>query len=277
MNYLLAISGGVDSVVLLDIFSQRKHPSVVAHVDHGIRGEESAADARFVEALAKQYNLPFVSIALHLPADASEEQARNARYEFLFNEAKKYKATVVTAHHRDDAVETVALNITRGTGWRGLAVLNREGIHRPLIELTKQQLYTYAIKQRLEWVEDATNTQDVYLRNRLRRKINSSDIDGSSMMALRAKQLQLRHDIDKEVDRLTMTHYGSRYFMKMIPDDVALELLGAEIAKVAPRPTRPRLVRAVHAVKTAPAGSMHQVGDGVLLHFTTRNYTVSVV
>lgn len=277
MNYLLAISGGVDSVVLLDMFSKRKQPIVVAHVDHGIRGEESAADARFVEALAKQYKLPFVSTALHLPTDASEDRARSARYEFLFSEAKKHKATVVTAHHRDDAVETVALNITRGTGWRGLAVLNREGIHRPLIELTKQQIYTYAMKQRLEWVEDATNTQDVYLRNRLRRKINSGHIDGSGIMALRAKQLQMRRDIDKEVDRLVITHHGSRYFIKMIPDDVAIELLGAEIAKVAPRPMRPRLIRAVHAVKTATAGSVYQVGDGVILHFTTRNYTVSVV
>lgn len=277
MKYILAVSGGVDSVVLLDMFSKTKHALIVAHVDHGIRGDESAADARFVQALAKQYKLPYVAKELHLPAAASEEMARNARYEFLFEQAAIYRATVVTAHHRGDAVETIALNIQRGTGWRGLAVLNRTEVHRPFVAMTKQQLYDYALKNRLEWVEDATNQQDVYTRNRIRRKINERNVDTQSVMTLRTKQLQLRHDIDKEIDRLLVTHRGSRYFLKMLPDEIAAELLGAEIAKHAPRPMRPRLLRAVHAVKTAAAGTVYQLGDGVTLHFTTRNYTVSVV
>ena len=97
MNYIVAVSGGVDSVVLLDMLSKTQHKLIVAHVDHGIRGEESTADARFVAALARRYQLPFVSTELHLGAHASEETAREKRYEFLFGEAEKYRAVVVTA------------------------------------------------------------------------------------------------------------------------------------------------------------------------------------
>lgn len=277
MNYLLAVSGGVDSVVLLDMFSKTKHHLIVAHVDHGIRGEDSAADARFVGALASKYGLPFVSTELHLSHAASEETARKARYKFLFVQAAEHRATLVTAHHQDDAVETIALNISRGTGWRGLATLSRAELLRPLIGLTKQQIYRYAVKYHLEWVEDATNRQDVYSRNRLRWVIGEHTLDITQLMRLRVNQLQLRCNIDKETSRLLEGYEGSRYFLGMIPVEVALELLGAEIASVAVRPTRPRLVRALHAIKTASPGSVHQVGDGVNLAFTARNYRVAVL
>ena len=277
MNCVLAISGGVDSVVLLDMFSKTKHHLIVAHVDHGIRGIESAADARFVEALASKYKAPFVSTELHLLKTASEETARSARYKFLLAQAKEHNATLITAHHQDDAVETIAINISRGTGWRGLAILGREGVLRPLIGLTKQQIYQYAVKQRLEWVEDATNRHDVYLRNQLRWIIGEHDIDGAQLMHLRARQLQLRQDINTEVARLRVLHQGSRYFIGMIPVGAAIELLGAEIANVTVRPTRPRLERAVQAIKTAGPGSVYQVGDGINIEFTARNYRVALV
>ena len=277
MKYVLAVSGGVDSVVLLDMFSKTKHHLIVAHVDHGIRGAESAADARFVKALADRYHLPFVSTELHLLKTASEETARTARYEFLLAQAAEHHATLVTAHHQDDAVETIVLNISRGTGWRGLATLGREGILRPLIGLTKQQIYNYAVGQRLEWVEDATNRQDAYLRNRLRWVIGEHTLDATQLMNLRANQLQLRRDIDKEASRLVEGHKSSRYFLNMASAEVAIELLGAEIATMTVRPTRPRLVRALHAIKTASPGSVYQVGDGVELAFTARNYQVTMV
>lgn len=277
MNYLLAVSGGVDSVALLDMFSQTKHHLIVAHVDHGIRGNESAADARFVKALANKYKLPFVSTELHLAKTASEETARTGRYKFLLAQAAEHHAILVTAHHQGDAIETIALNISRGTGWRGLVALSREGILRPLIGLTKQQIYQYAISHHLEWVEDATNRQDTYLRNRLRWVIGEHVLDTTQLMRLRAKQLQLRRNIDTETSRLVEKHHGSRYFLGMVPAEVAIELLGTEIANMSIRPTRPRLVRALHAIKTASPGSVYQVGDGVKLAFTARNYRVTVV
>lgn len=277
-NIVVAVSGGVDSVVLLDMLSKTDARLVVAHVDHGIRGKESAADARFVAALAKQYGLPHVSTELSLGANASEEQARLGRYEFLFAEAKKYNAVVATAHHQDDLVETVALNLTRGTGWRGLAVLNRNDIQRPLIGLSKQQLYSYALAHRLEWVEDATNQSDAYLRNRLRAAIAKADIDVAAVAALRAGQLQLRREIEQLATALAQKQAGSRYFLNMLDEPVAIELLGAILQhETGRRPARPQLLRALHAVKVAAAGSSAQVGDGITLEFTARNYRVSVV
>jgi tRNA(Ile)-lysidine synthetase-like protein len=277
VNYLLAVSGGVDSVVLLDLFSKTNNHLVVAHVDHGIRGEESAADARFVKELAKKYSVPFVSIELNLAASASEELARSERYKFLLKEAARFNALLVTAHHEDDAVETIALNIERGTGWRGLMALNRLGIMRPLLGMTKRQIYDYAIKHHLEWVEDATNRELIYARNRMRHNIGSSSLNSKRLMELRARQLQLGHDIDVDAARLVARHKGDRHFLNMTPESVAIELLGAEIAGIATRPTRPRLKRALIAIKTAAPGSIHQIGDGISLEFTARNYTVRVI
>lgn len=279
MNYIVAVSGGVDSVVLLDILAKTKHRVIVAHVNHGIR-EDSDDDARFVEALAAQYGLPFVSTSLKLGKNASEERAREKRYEFLFEQAKRFNAVVATAHHLDDLVETVAINLIRGTGWRGLGVLNRQGIERPLTSLPKSSLLRYAVVHRLEWVEDSTNQTDAYLRNRIRRKIQSkldrSDLE--SVASLRVSQLQLMKAIDTEVVRIIDRNSGSRHFLSIIDEPEAIELLGAHIVALgAPRPQRPRLHRALLAIKTARAGTSHNIGDGVSLTFTTRKFHVSVV
>ena len=112
---LVAVSGGVDSVVLLDMLARSEDRLVVAHVDHGIR-EESSEDAQFVEGLAHQYQVPFVSTRLELGLEASEDTARRARYAFLEAEAAKRGAVIVTAHHLDDVVGSVAINLIRGTG-----------------------------------------------------------------------------------------------------------------------------------------------------------------
>lgn len=279
MNYLVAVSGGVDSVVLLDMLSKTDHRLVVAHVDHGIRGAESAADARFVQALAAKYQLPFVSCELKLGRRASEATAREGRYKFLIEQAKKFHACIVTAHHQDDLVETIALNITRGTGWRGLAVLARDDIKRPLLALTKTQIYNYALRHKLEWVEDATNRTDAYLRNRLRRRIapTLSAKSCARLVELRARQLQLRREIDRETARLLTGVSGSRYFLNQVDTTSAIELLGAEFAQIGVRPTRPQIVRALHAIKVGKPGSTHDIGAGQKLTLTSRKYRLSVV
>lgn len=277
-TYLVAVSGGVDSVVLLDVMKRAKHRIIVAHVDHGIRGDESAADARFVAALAKWYRVPFVSTSLHLAKTASEDEARQRRYDFLFSEAKKHRAMVVTAHHQNDVVETVALNIQRGTGWRGLAVLARPDVYRPLLGLTKQQIYAYAIKHRLEWVEDATNQSNNYARNRVRHAIGAKDVPSGVIAALRARQLQLRHEIAHETARLVEQHDGSRYFLNQLDTQAAVELFAAIVVHHGGvRPTYPRAHSALLAIKTAKPGAVYQLGDGVSLRFTTRNYRVIVI
>lgn len=279
MNYLVAVSGGVDSVVLLDMLSKTDHRLVVAHVDHGIRGDDSAADARFVEQLARQYEAPFVSTTLRLGAGASEDAARQARYQFLREQAAKFNAVIATAHHREDVIETIAINLLRGTGWRGLAVMETPGIARPLLALTKRQIYEYALKHRLEWVEDATNADDAYLRNRLRKRLGSAPSRlQSDCLRLRAKQLQLRREITRETARLIKTRPPSRHFFTQIDTAAGIELLGSYIqAKSGVRPIRPQLERALIALKTARPATVHDVGDAVQLHFTSRTFSVKRV
>ncbi len=277
MKYLVAVSGGVDSVVLLDMLSNTEHTLIVAHVDHGIR-DDSTADARFVAALAQNYHVPFISCRLELGKEASEDAARQARYDFLYQQAAEHGALIATAHHLGDMAETVAINLHRGTGWRGLAVLSREGLVRPLISLTKQQLYEYAVKHHLEWVEDSTNRDMRYLRNRVRRTLTQHSELLQPLSALRARQLQLRRDITSELRRLVGNHGGSRYFLTHIPHSVAIELLGEHFQQMTgERPTRPQLERALVAVKTAKPGTTSHVGSRISLHFTPRNYEVKRV
>lgn len=279
-KYVLAVSGGVDSVAMLDMMSQGSHSLIIAHVDHGIRGDDSSADARFVAKLAEKYKLPFVSTELHLGADASEEVARDKRYEFLFSVAAEHRAHVATAHHLDDIVETVALNIARGTGWRGLAAMGRADIVRPLLQLTKAQIYDYALARRLEWVEDATNASNLYKRNQIRHKIaaNLPISARREVMNLRGAQMILRHDIDHEAERLNAKHSGSRHFLVQVPEREAIEILGFEIKqRVGARPMTSQLVGALGAIKTARTGKKFQVGSGITLEFSARKYSVEVI
>jgi tRNA(Ile)-lysidine synthase len=277
---LLAISGGIDSVCLLHMMVARQTETlIVAHVDHGIRSD-SAADERFVSELAKQYHLPYVSTQLSLGSNASEEEARNARYDFLLQQAATHQATIVTAHHQDDAIETIALNLWRGTGWRGLAVLNRPTILRPFIELSKSQLYRYALKHRLEWVEDSTNASSIYQRNRLRRMLaaQGKKLDKVALMGLRAKQIQLKKDVESEERRYHTTDLTSRHFMIQLDNATAGELIATVVERLSGyRPTRPQAEAALLFVKTARSGSCHQVAKGVEIVCKTRYFEVRVV
>jgi tRNA(Ile)-lysidine synthase len=274
---VLAISGGVDSVVLLDKAVQGEFgfkKGVVAHFDHGIRSE-SKKDAQFVKELAQKYGLRFESKREELGKKASEELARNRRYIFLRTLAKEYKAKVVTAHHADDVVETVAINLTRGTGWRGLAVLDSD-IYRPMLNLTKQEIKKYAQQHNLSWREDSTNASSVYLRNYLRRKINRIENDiKRQICALRDEQCYLKQQIDTELQNIFDKQTSLlRHFFIQIDEKMALECL-RYLTKS--RLTKPQLVGALHAVKTLKPGKFYQAGNGVVFHFSYRYFTVEMI
>jgi tRNA(Ile)-lysidine synthase len=272
MKYVVAVSGGVDSVVLLDMLARSgEHELIVAHFDHGIR-QESADDAGFAALLAEKYGLSFESVRVELGAKASEDTARQARYNFLRRMAAKHEAVLVTAHHQDDAVETIAINLVRGTGWRGLAAMNDKTIHRPLVNHSKQQLYQYAVNNGLEWVEDVTNTTDAYLRNRLRKRLNRLSADTKSeLISLWGEQSRLASEIDAEAAKLATT---SRYKLTMIDEACALELLRATLAGQSLSLDRPRRRRLLHAIKTARPGSTFEPGSHVTVRFTMREFIV---
>lgn len=268
MKYLVAVSGGIDSVVLLDMLvKEAAHELIVAHFDHGIRGD-SAADARFVEALAEQYGLLFVGAREELGKDASEELARTQRYRFLGEEALLYKAKIVTAHHQNDILETIAINLMRGTGWRGLAVFDGRHVIRPLLNFTKEEIREYALRHKLEWVEDSTNDSDAYLRNRLRRKLYEklSPESFQKIIGLWNDQLELRAEIESEAPALLAVGPQSRYFFTQIDEKSAEELLRAysDIC-LSWSPTRPQLKRSLLAIKAARAGASFPFGRARLV------------
>lgn len=277
MRYLVAVSGGIDSVVLLDqMATGGEHELVVAHFDHGIR-EDSADDARFVEGLARRYDVPFTSLREELGPEVSEERARHRRYAFLRAAAKKYDATIVTAHHSDDIIETIAINIQRGTGWRGAAVLQTTGIIRPLLSMTKADIRVYALAKRLEWVEDSTNASDVYLRNRLRHRISCQlgSAQKDALLEVWRHQLELKRAIDAEAATYSEEREFSRYYLNQIDEQTASELLRAAIVvQTKLSPTRPQLSRAILAIKTARPHTTFELGGGVRLLFNVRTFIV---
>jgi tRNA(Ile)-lysidine synthase len=174
---LLAVSGGIDSVVLCDLFSQAGFPFAVAHAHFGLRGKSSDADERFVVGLAKRlgadcYTARFDTRAFARTERLSvQEAARNLRYAWFAQLRKAHGFRyIATAHHVDDNVETFFINLLRGTGTVGLrGIPPKNGpVIRPLLGITRKQVEAYARARGLRWREDASNDSDDYLRNRIR-------------------------------------------------------------------------------------------------------------
>ncbi|MGV9001479.1 MAG: tRNA lysidine(34) synthetase TilS [Candidatus Saccharimonadaceae bacterium] len=272
MKYIVAVSGGVDSMALLDMMVRSgEHDLVVAHFDHGIR-PDSHVDAQLVREVALKHGLLFETKREELGPSASEAFARDRRYAFLRDLAQKHEATIVTAHHLDDLVETVAINANRGTGWRGLAALDSD-VSRPLLDFEKSQLIEYAQRHNLAWREDSTNTNTSYLRNRIRPQTHVLPTETKrEVRALHTHQKALKRQINDEVHAIIGEGpQYSRYFFTNLPTVVAYECL-REITKG--KLTRPQLVRVLHAVKVAKPHATFEAGDGIKFHFSTRQFSL---
>lgn len=278
-TYVVAVSGGVDSVVLLDVLVKRGGVRlIVAHFDHGIR-DDSAGDALFVGELAAKYGLEFETRREELGRSVGEALARERRYAFLREVAERYDdAPIVTAHHGDDVIETIAINVRRGTGWRGLAVLDSDLI-RPLLHMPKRTIIAYARQHHLAWHEDSTNQDTTYLRNDLRARISQrlSDDEALQLRALWQTQLQLKRDIDQETEKLLAgsDHNYSRHFFTSIDTKSALELLRAVCQReIGLSPTIPQRERALHAIKTLQPGKVCEVGESIRLTCRLRTFSI---
>lgn len=181
---IVGVSGGLDSSVLLDMLvhlPKEFKPAVhVAHINHQLRKESDEEEA-FVKQLCAAYDVP-CSIhkwdrTLH-PKAGIEKAAREVRYTFFEKVAKKHKSSIVlTAHHRDDQVETVLMRFVRGNSLDELTGMDRKRqdnkltIIRPLLSFSKDALHDYALDRQLTWHEDQTNQSDDYTRNRFRHKV----------------------------------------------------------------------------------------------------------
>lgn len=189
-RYLIGVSGGRDSVALLHALTASGYRRlVVCHLNHGVRGEAGAEDARFVERLASERGLPMEIGCADVPKLAREATrsletvARDARYQcFAQAAARRRCRTLFLAHHADDQAETFLFNLLRGSGPAGLAGMSVESTYavgrrtlriiRPLLGVWREQIDAYMIAHQLEWREDATNADPSFAtRNRLRAEV----------------------------------------------------------------------------------------------------------
>lgn len=180
-SVLVCVSGGVDSMVLLDLFSRAAAvldlSLGVIHVDHGLRGQASGSDARFVDGRCRRLRVPFHLVRLGMDPHAAnlEEEARSRRYEeILACMSSGGYACAATGHTLDDQAETVLYRIVRGTGIRGLAGMpfrRDDGIIRPMLAFSRSLVLDYARTRRLSFRQDSTNDDVRHARNLIRHRI----------------------------------------------------------------------------------------------------------
>jgi len=177
-KFLLAVSGGADSAVLSHLFRVSGFEFQIAHVNYHFRGEDSNLDQKVVEDFCKKNIIKF-----HLK-DVSEEEksqmkslqnwAREIRYNFFFNLLEKENLDfIVTAHHLNDELETFIINLSRGSGIKGLSGIpkNENRILRPFLTFSKSEIYAFAEENNIDFREDKSNQKDDYLRNKIRNQI----------------------------------------------------------------------------------------------------------
>lgn len=231
--YVLAVSGGVDSMVLLDILRKRKNIRlVVAHLDHGIR-PDSEIDRKLVQNEAHKHGLVFVYDEANLGPDASEDKARKARYKFLHRVQKATGAdAIITAHHQDDLIETAILNMLRGTGRKGLSSLADDtNLRRPLLKISKDEIRKYAKEHGLTWRDDLTNSDMKYRRNYIRENIvkKMAPKERKRFVELLTSSKTQNQEIDAEITHLLQfISNGSELDRKTfieLPHKVALEVM----------------------------------------------------
>jgi tRNA(Ile)-lysidine synthetase-like protein len=284
-KYVVAVSGGVDSMVLLDLLRQKPRLElVVAHFDHGIR-PDSAHDRKLVQRIAKAYSLPFVHAEGKLGPKTSEALAREARYAFLRRvQAEQAAEAIITAHHQDDMLETAIMNLLRGTGRRGLSSLkSRKDLVRPLLDWTKKDVREYAEEHDLVWAEDSTNDDERYLRNYIRHNILSRFTPGGRESLMHhIKQASRVNDeidtlLDKDLQDQPAPNELNRAWYVHLPYAVATEMMAAWLRRNGIiQFDRPLIERLVVAAKTARPGKLADVSAERVIEFTKDSIRLSV-
>jgi len=304
---IVAVSGGVDSVVMLHQLVQQgagvrgrvsaaltpiPNPQppklIVTHIDHGLRSD-SPADARFVAALTECYGLEFEQTRLEL-GDRSEAAARTRRWQFLQEVKEKYQAdAIATAHHRDDVIETMIINLLRGTNRNGLTSLRaRSGILRPLLSYSKQDIYSYAIENNLEWAEDSTNCSDQYLRNRIRHYLVPalSSEQRDIFLKIYDNLIQTNQELNrslKQAAQTLATRQADRFrietqHINQLPDSIQRELFATWWQQLmgSPPPDSLQLERMVAAIGEPKTGNRYQMANGVRLKINRGDFELLV-
>lgn len=200
---LLAVSGGMDSVVMCDLFSKAKLDFAIAHCNFGLRGEESNEDEMFVKKLSIKYKVPFY-VTTFQTADFAENEkistqmaARILRYEWFEKIRTQHQFDyIATAHHQNDVLETVLLNLTKGTGIAGLHGIRVKKGHiiRPVLFAEKESFFDYVVENQIIWREDSSNESNKYQRNLIRNEV---------VPLLKQINPNLENTIQQTVERIT--------------------------------------------------------------------------
>lgn len=177
---LLATSGGIDSMVMVDLFLKSNFSIAIAHCNFQLRENESNADQEFIENFAKKNNVPLFTIRFDTQTFAQDFKfsiqtaARELRYKWFYELAENENFDyILTAHHADDNLETFLINLSRGTGIEGLTGIPKQNgkIIRPLLDFSRSEIENYANENGIIWREDSSNASDKYLRNKIRQDI----------------------------------------------------------------------------------------------------------
>ena len=176
---VVGVSGGPDSVCLLDLLvniaAKDNLSLIVAHVNHGVRGEKSDHDEKFVADLAKTYDLPCETFRVEQSKEQQNENAwREARYDFFEKVRAKHDAhKIAVAHTKNDQAETVLLRMLRGAGLQGLSAMKfqRDAIIRPLLGVSRDEILAYCDENNITFCTDETNADTTFLRNRVRHEL----------------------------------------------------------------------------------------------------------
>ncbi len=203
---LLAVSGGIDSMILADLFLKSNINFAVVHCNFKLRDASSDLDQKFVEEYCNQNNIPFFTTSFDTSAFSKDFKlstqvaARKLRYNYFYEILEKENFDfIATAHHLDDSIETFFINLSRGTGIDGLTgiPIQNNKIIRPLLHLSRKEIENYAFENTLAWREDASNATDYYLRNKIRhhltpilREINPSFSESFQQTLKNLKQTQ---------------------------------------------------------------------------------------
>lgn len=268
-KYILAVSGGVDSMVLLDLLAKKPGIElVVAHFNHGIR-PDAARDEQLVRRVAKKQGLLTEVGYGTLGPKASEDIARRARYVFLASVQKKYKGYhLITAHHQDDLIETALINLLRGTGRKGLSSIRNDKVVRPLLKNPKSAILAYARQNNLRWCEDLTNKDVKHLRNSLRLRIlpRLTEKERKLLLSNLATIAKLNKSIDKQIATLSRSYLSEsldRGTFSQLPASVSYEVMAFWLREHnLPSFDQKIIKRLSMAVKTANPGSQQPVYDG---------------
>jgi tRNA(Ile)-lysidine synthase len=280
---LVAVSGGADSVALLDLLhgvaSDLGLALVVAHVDHGIQ-KESGNVGKMVRGLAKQYDLPFEIGQLSLGPRTTETEARRARYAWLRELQRRRDATyLVTAHHQDDQIETVVLRVLRGSapaGLAGIARRGRGGLVRPLLPFTHRELVEHVAARNLTAHDDPANADPRHLRSWVRTQLLPLLSDrlgarvGSDLRRLGRQAAADRRAWDRALElvpelelQVSSTGFAvARDPLRGYDDSLAVALLRAAARRAGGLVLGPAKARRLLALIARPSGRRIELGEG---------------